>query len=80
MKTLLAALAFVALASGATPALADSSGGCGNCAVQQPDPPALPQTPEEGCGGANWATPAPARQRANAEPVIVVGDANCSGC
>ncbi len=51
MKTLLAALALVALASGATPALALCASI--NCAVDQPDTPAIPQ---ESCGSADCAS------------------------
>jgi hypothetical protein len=54
MKMLLAALALIALASGATPALAEC--GSSGCAVEHPDTPALLQTPED-CGGPNCALP-----------------------
>jgi hypothetical protein len=54
MRTLLAALALIALASTATPALADCNSSA--CAVQQPDTPALPQTPE-GCDSCALPTP-----------------------
>jgi hypothetical protein len=51
MKTL-ALLAALALGTaltgqGITKAVAD---GCGNCAIEQPDAPTIPQTPAE-CGG-----------------------------
>jgi len=60
MRTLLAALALIALASTATPALAEPCEGS-SCPVQQPDAPALPQTPED-CSGVNCALPTPVQK------------------
>jgi len=56
MKTTLALLAVVGLISLTQPAAADCGGY--SCAVQQPDTPALPPTPE-GCGGQDCALPTP---------------------
>jgi hypothetical protein len=36
---------------------------CSNCAVQQPDQPAIPQTPEDGTGCSNCAIPVPVPQK-----------------
>jgi hypothetical protein len=67
MKTLLAAVALVALASAATPAFADPSS---NCAVQQPDTPALPQIPADSCSQCALPTP----------PVQKLADCTTAGC
>jgi hypothetical protein len=67
LKTLLLALGLVgliyaALPSSTTPApqqLADSGGGCSNCAVEQPDTVVLPPTPEGDCSQCAMPTPPP---------------------
>ena len=69
--TLLAALALVAVVSGGTPASADGS--CSGCAVQQPDTPVMPQTPEDGGGCSGCATPIPPAQK-------LADGGNCTGC
>jgi hypothetical protein len=47
--------------------------GCNTCAVQLPDTPAIPQTPEDGGGGcSNCALPTPAPQR--------LADGGCTNC
>jgi hypothetical protein len=68
MKALL-----VALVIGAAPLVlgtAVQADSCGNCAVQQPDQPAIPQTPED-CAGSNCAIPVPVLQK-------LAGD--CTSC
>lgn len=71
MKTLLAALALLtgsALAC-TTASTVIAEGSCSTCAIQQPDQPAIPQTPEDSCN--NCAIPTPPAQKL-AE--------NCSSC
>ena len=72
--TLLAALALVSLTG---PASADNGGGgCNGCAIQQPDQPAILQTPQDGGGGncSGCALPTPAPQR------LADKGGGCSGC
>ena len=63
MKTLLAALALLtgsALAC-TTASTVIAEGSCSTCAIQQPDQPAIPQTPEDSCN--NCAIPTPPAQK-----------------
>ena len=51
--------------------LTDGGSGCNGCAVQQPDTPALPLTPEDGSNCSGCATPTP--------PILKLADP-CSNC
>jgi hypothetical protein len=65
----------VALVIGATPlVLGTAVQACGSpgCAVEQPDEPAIPQTPEDCSGGSNCATPTPPAQK------LVCAGSNCA--
>jgi hypothetical protein len=66
--SILAAVVFIALTA---PAFADN-GNCSGCAVQQPDTPVMPQTPEDGQGCSSCALPTPTPQR--------MAEGGCSGC
>jgi hypothetical protein len=71
------AIIAVALALGAfaipQSAFADGSS-CNGCAVQQPDSPSPPTTPEDAGSCSGCALPTPAPQR------FADGGGNCSGC
>jgi hypothetical protein len=85
MKKLLASSALVfGIAAGIAtltltpqPAIADPSGGCSGCVVDQPDDGTITQDPADGGNCNGCALPAPVTPKV---APIVVADGNCSNC